>query len=624
MTINSPTNGILSLEADSIRRLSPDSMRTSDDTLPGGLLILSHPELIGISPRDITGSLPDRYNGLPTRVIELNTEESLRAPGTARDWTAEQRALDEQFHAAVKPARDKFPDYSVVYFGSSSVPLTIYLGYLLETWQRVEVVPHHHERRAWGWTAERSKAPARVAPVILPDYKDRSPGEAIVRVSTSHRVDPYVTRQVVPEPVLLEVDISLETPGEDAFNNMDEMLAVAAELRRALDRIGADFPGVQRVHLFASVQPGMALLLGAQISKTMHPAVQTYQYLRNAEDALYHVPALLINGPRSPEAVELSDEQEARATRDREDLARDFDRMKGLARQEQRNQVSMWLAGLLPSPGGHPAFSGTWRALPPLSKTPLVQTRIDTSTRIVEDSFRLNAANEWQIDDGWLARLARRIPEEEARRRALRMLVLHETVHRGPQGLTRTLSQGIGRFPKVLEEMDYHADVWTMLYEHTLTDLQSPSEIDNPTRFFQKLIRVATETMWAFDDDGQPLRQIQVRRLNRYLIWYWQYLLLERAADRETGLADVLELLGQRPIIEIAGPTVMTLGERVFFGLDTPRIVTPELCVYHQGRLHRHGPRIDFPISALLEGFRERNAAAILDVLRAAVEQTAR
>jgi hypothetical protein len=254
----------------------------------------------------------------------------------------------------------------------------------------------------------------------------------------------------------------------------------------------------------------------------------------------------------------------------------------------------------------------------------LVQTRIDTSTRIVEDSFRLNASNEWQIDDGWLARLARRIPDEEARRRALRMLVLHETVHRGPQGLTRTLSQGIGRFPKVLEEMDYHADVWTMLYEHALTDLQSPSEIDKPTRFFQKLIRVATETMWAFDDDGQPLRQIQVRRLNRYLIWYWQYLLLERTADREASFDEVLELLAQRPIIEIAGPTLMTLGERVFFGLDTSRMVTPELCVYHQGRLHRHGPRIDFPISALLEGFRERNASAILDVLRAAVEQTVR
>ena len=47
---------------------------------------------------------------------------------------------------------------------------------------------------------------------------------------------------------------------------------------------------------------------------------------------------------------------------------------------------------------------------------------------------------------------------ENERRRALRQLVLHEAVHRGPQALTRTSSQGIGRFPKMLEEIDYHAD----------------------------------------------------------------------------------------------------------------------------------------------------------------------
>jgi hypothetical protein len=407
---------------------------------------------------------------------------------------------------------------------------------------------------------------------------------------------------------------------------MDEMLDVALAFKHALDRIGDDFPGIHRVHLFASVQPGMALLLGAHISKTMHPAVQTYQYARNAEDAQYHVPALLINGPRSPEPFALSKEQEAQAGRDRENLARDFDRMKGFARQEQKNEVTAWLGRHLAIPDGFPAFAGMWRDLPPLWRTPLAQTRIDTTTRTVDDSFRLSPSDAWQIDDRWLARLAIRLPDEEMRRRALRMLVLHEIVHRGPQGLTRTLSRGIGRFPKVLEEIDYHADVWTMLYENALTDLDSPSETDDPRRFFQRLIRIATETMWAFDDDGQRLRQIQVRRLNRYLIWYWQYLLLERApaASRGASFGDVLDLLAQRPVIEIAGPALLTQEERVFFVLDAPRMMTPELCVYHHGRLYRHGPRGDFSISALLDGVSNRDGEAILEVLRAAVEQTAR
>ena len=599
-------------------------MHTLGDTLPSGLILLAHAEQVGVSPDDIADALPAAYKGLPVRIVELNTDESVGPPGAARNWSAEQRALEEQFHASVRPIRDELPDYRFVYFGSSPVPLTIYLGYMLENGQRVEVIPRQEERGAWGWSATPGRSPARLLPVDLPNCKDRSAGEAIVRVSTSSRVEPQATRQAVPEPLLVEIDIALEHPAEEAFTTTQEMLDVARAFRQVLDRISDDFPGVERVHLFASVQPGMALLLGAQISKTMHPAVQTYQDLHIAEDTLSYAPALLVNGPRPPEPPALGAEREAQAARDRENLARDFDRLTGFVRQEQRTHVTLWLAGLLASPEGHPAFSGMWRSLPPLSKTPLIHTRVDTTTRTVDDSFRLNAANEWQIDDRWLARLAGRISEEETRRRALRMLVLHEAVHRGPQGLTRTLSTGIGRFPKVLEEMDYHADVWAMLYEHALTDLHSPSEVNEPARFFQRLIHAATETMCAFDDDGKPLREIQVRRLNRYLIWYWQYLLLERAASRETKLDDVLELLAQRPIIELAGPTPQTHDERVFFALDASRMTTPELCVYHQGRLHRHGPRLDFSIAALLEGVRARDGEAVLQVLRAAVEQTAR
>ncbi len=599
-------------------------MHKPSDVLPRGLLLLSHPEHTGITPHEISDALPIAYKALPRCVVELNVEEALGPRGAGWDWSSEQRTLDEQFHATLKPLRDKFPDYNLVYFGSSSVPLTLYLGYLLETWQRVEVIPHHHDERTWGWKPPVGGPPARLLPVILPEYKDRSPGEAIIRVSTSHQVDPLGTRRVVPEPVLVDLDISLEHPSEDAFQEMDEMLAVARAFRQALDHISSDFPGIQRVHLFASVQPGMALLLGSQISKTMHPAIQTYQYMRNAVDASYHVPALLMNGPRSAEPFVLNADQAAQAARDRANLARDVERMKGFIRQEQRNPVKLWIASLLASPAGHPAFTGMWRALPQLSDTPLSHTRVDLTTRAVEDSFRLTIDNAWQIDDGWLARLALRIPDEEERQRAMRMLVLHESAHRGPQGLTGTSSKGVGRFPKVLEEVDYHADVWGMLYEHALTDLMSPAEVESPARFFQSLILSATETMWAFDDDGSPLRQIQVRRLNRYLIWYWQYLLLERAASRQTNLDDVLEILAQRPIIELAGPTLLTHDERVFLALDPPRMMVPELCVYSQGRLHRHGPRIDFPITALLEGVSARNGKAILDVLRAAAEQIAR
>lgn len=601
-------------------------MHAPNDTPPSGLLLLSQPEQLDITPKDMADALPEAYKALPRWTVELELAELARQAIETRDWGAAQRALEERFRADFAPLKLKHPDYRPVYFGSSPIPLTVLLGFLLETWQGVEVIPHHHVRRRWGWVSEPDRPPARLKPVHLPDYKDNSPGEAVIRVSTSHRVDPQATRRVIPEP-LLELDIELERPAEDAFSRQEEMEQVAQAFRQALDVIGDRFSGIQRVHLFASVQPGMALLLGAQISKTMHPAVQTYQYTRNTESEPYHLPAILVNGPSQPEPQPLTAEEEVRAGRDREHLARDLERMKGYAQREKRNPAPNWLAGLFPKPTGRPEFSSHWVSLPALHRTPLLATKVEVETRTVEDSFRLvQTRGVWQVDDHWLARLAKRLPDDTRRQRALRMLVLHELAHRGPQTLTSQSSKEIGRFPKVLEEMDYHADVWAMLHEYVLTEQQSPDEVKDPRAFFLELVWIATETMWAFDDDGLPPREMQIRRLNRYLIWYWQYLLLEHGAGpgQDTTLDFILSLLAQHPVIELAGPRVLAHDERVFFALDAARVKVPELAIYHEGRLYRIGARADFSIHELLDGARMRDGNRILDVLRAAFEPTVR
>ncbi|WP_257450032.1 SAVED domain-containing protein [Archangium lipolyticum] len=597
-----------------------------NDMPPSGLILLSQPAQLGITPRDMAGALPESYKALPRLDVELDMTELASHALRSRDWGEAQRALEDLFRAKLAPIREKHPDYRLVYFGSSPIPLAIYLGSLISTWQQVEVIPHHHVRRAWGWFPEPGRPPARLARVHLPEHWERSSGDAVIRVSTSHRVDRHMTERVIPQP-LVEIDIALESPAEDAFTRMEQMQEVAHAFREALDIIGTRFPGIQCVHLFASVQPGMALLLGAQINRTMHPPVQTYQYARHEENEPYHQRALLVNAPSLPEPLPLTEEERALADGDRGNLLRDLEGMKEFTRREHEPSARNWLAGLLSSPGGHPEFSGHWLHLPALRDTLLFETTVDVERRTVTDSFLLDSSsNAWQVDAHWLARLARRIPEEVRRQRALRMLVLHELAHRGPQGLTSRSSREIGRFPKVLEEIDYHADVWAMLHEYALARARDPGEVADPRRFFMDLVRIATETMWAFDDGGPPLREIQIRRLNRYLIWYWQYLLLERGAGRghKTTLEFLLSILAQRPLIELAGPTVVAHDERVYFALDTARVKVPELGLYHEGRLHRHGARSDFELHALLEGARNRDGNGILEVLRSAFDLTVR
>jgi hypothetical protein len=597
-----------------------------NEPLPKGLILLSQPEQLRIEPAQMVEALPEAYRTLHHPEVELDLAELAREAIQTQDWSTAQRTLEEQFHTRVAPLRNRYPDYPIVYFGSAPIPLAVLLGFLIETWQQVKIIPHHHTRRVWAWVPEPDRPPARLLPYSLPAERDRTEGEAVIRVSTSHLVDPKVTRKVVPD-ALLEVDISLEHPSEDAFSRVEEMQAVAQAFREVLNDIGNRFQGIHRVHLFASVQPGMALLLGAQISKTMHPPVQTYQYARHAQSGPYHVPAVLVNRPPRPEPMPLTAEQQARTAADREQLERDLDRIHGLADRWKPPSSQGWLEGLLRRPEGHPDFTAHWKHLPTLYGTPLLKTKVDVATRLVDDSFRLAPPhNVWQIDDLWLTRLADRLKDDADRQRALRMLVLHELAHRGQQTLTRTSSREIGRCPRVLEEIDFHADVWAMLHEYELTRSQSPRQVEDVPGFFRGLVHIATECMWAFDDGGPPLREIQIRRLNRYLIWYWQYLLLERLATRSHGgtLDAVLSVLAQCPTLELAGPKLQLHDERVFFVLEPGRVRTPELAVYHEGKLHRHGPRPDFSIDALLDGVRERDGAKILESLRGAFEPTVR
>ena len=590
---------------------------------PVGLILLSHPELVGITDREMTESLPGDYLSLPRTTVDLDISSEARKAVATADWHAVQRRQETLFREQVLPLMLRQPDHTVVYFGSSSVPLAIHLGSLLSTWHKIELIPHHHARRTWGWVPHEGDTAPEIVCSGIPDYKDRTPGEAVIRISTSHPVDPLLTQQVIPSP-LLQIDIGLKRPREDAFANLSEMLSVATEFRRVLDLIGDNFAGISRIHLFAAVQPGIAMLLGAQISRTMHPPIQTYQYTRQEHPP--HRRAVLVNAKARAELPPLTPEQQSNAAEDRKHLARDLERIQGLSLVEKDSAQMDWLAGVRLPPDLRRLFGGSWHHLPPLCGIPLARTSVDTELQEVPDSFRLNPTNQWHVDDRWLAHLANRVPDRTQLQRALRMLLLHEGVHRGPQGVTRTTSQEVGRFPKVLEEVDYQADVWAMLYERALSEQESPSSVRPPQQFFMNTIRTATETMWAFDMDGSPLQEIQVRRLNRYLIWYWQYLLLERGTGQssEMTLPDVVGILAERPHLELAGPLLSTRDERIFFSLDPKHLQTPELAIYHRGKFHRHGPRPDFSIAELLNAFSERDTDRILNVLRAAVEMTVR
>ena len=71
--------------------------------------------------------------------------------------------------------------------------------------------------------------------------------------------------------------------------------------------------------------------------------------------------------------------------------------------------------------------------------------------------------------------------------------------------------------------------------------------------------------MWSFDDNGAGLEEIQIRRLNRYMIWYWQYARIEQEGK---NLDSILGILQEKPVIELNGLCTKEENNRFFFVLE--------------------------------------------------------
>ena len=447
----------------------------------------------------------------------------------------------------------------------------------------------------------------------LPEQVVRAEGDVVVRVSTSAKIDPPTTGAVVPRP-LAEIDVYTDPIGRDVLERLDDLEAVAQAFRHVLDVVREKLPNALLVHVFAAVPVGLAFRMGTVVSPKMDARVQTYEY--DARNDPRYAPALVLQDD-DEELPSLSDDDIVAAAALRAEMKAGLPALKQLATGTLEHRGA-WLASVL-EPADVAAFGGTWPTLPVLGDTPIASSEIDTGVTAVPGDFQYRREDRnWEIDDRLLAAIARRLTPEN-RPMAGRMFLLHEGVHLATHRLSRETSVQVGRLPKVLEAVDYEADVWAMLHEFALAR-QAPDGVDDVRTFFMRMIAAAIEVFWAFDEGHQPLARMQVRRVNRYLLWYWQLVRLEATSSP----TEVFAVLAERPIIELAGLRLLARGERVFQELSAERASQLELGVLYAHALHRlpEGPAM--PLRDLLEGFRTRDGARVLTALRAAHDQVRR
>jgi hypothetical protein len=519
------------------------------------------------------------------------------------DWIALAHAQRRIWERDVVALREKYPGAGIAYFGLAPIPLAVHLGSLTESWPAVQVFQRGHDA-AQSWHYVGGNGPQVLGP-DSPKELVRSLDPVLLAISVTNAVDIDAARSAVG-PTSAEIFVQTDALGSDILVTHDDVVSVADRFRDALDLVERNRPGAAEVHLFAAIPCGLAFLLGARITPTRDTNVVTYQYHRGLEPRLLE--ALRVP-ERAIQSTSLSAEERARSKELRESW--EGQRSSLIAFLRAANAPSWWmLLGQFGSPLSH----GQLGALEAALDTPLTCS-IDIAQNDV-DGFRFDSQQRvWLLSDELLRAIDRYVATAEIDR-AGRMLLLHEALHHGQQNLTFNSATQIRLAPKVLEELDYRADVSAMLHEFAFEGLLVRPWPEQRLGLLG-IIDTALTTMWAFDDDRER-GFLEVRRISRYLIWYMMLARIERA----TTIVEGLQVLAEKPTVDLVGPVARVRDGRLVAKLDGQSGGVHELVLLDQrGNLRRIGTTNAVSVAGLAVALGRHEGGTVRAMVRGINEQ---
>ena len=576
------------------------------------LIIIAHSGLDRkITKEECEKALPD---GSPSNQIFIDFDICASKLADLYDLPYEQLALEQQrrFKSELEPHLLKYPDATIAYFGLVAIPLSVHLGYLCGNTNKYQLYQSHHGTNEWYLeTKADDNYNFEISDLDLPVKVEKGIGDVFIRISTSYRIEPQHTYEVLTNPTN-EFDISLSSPNPDGITSAENMKKVMDGFQKVLSGYANYLPDRDKIHLFCSSTTAVAFGIGTLINPNVFPYIQTYKY--NREESPKYREAILIT-KRSDDAIAYSDEDRKKASELR--AAWNEQLKTGIKSfiSTNENVYSDWFDHITQKNDDLKAMSdGLWEKLPELSHTSLKNDTIDFDATDVNDGFSYDGKELlWKIDDGMFVSLQKRISKIPGADilQAGRLFLFHEGLHFCPSGhnLIGLTAEGIGQFPKVIEEADYQADVYALLYDYKYSQVQDSDLVNgNLKKFFSRAIETATETMWSFVDNDTELTEIQIRSMNRFLNWYWQAVRIE-SLDGTGSLSEIIEILFDKPIIEVAGPPPFILNERrVAIKLNNAATQRFELAIFYKNKIIRTSPT---GIKSIIDGFRELDGEKI-------------
>lgn len=202
-------------------------------------------------------------------------------------------------------------------------------------------------------------------------------------------------------------------------------------------------------------------------------------------------------------------------------------------------------------------------ALAPLAS--FLPTGVSVSaTSLERREFYLDSTNNcWHLNDRLLVGLHKAARGEAELKQLISLFLFHEYLHLF-HSLSKRTAEEVGKFSNCLEHIDYTADAYALIHQLDFYRTKLPDLLDEKgaIRFLFEQTDLVLRSFWAFDEETGS--EWQVRRIRRYLNWYWRLAQLQRA----TRIGVAMSLFAAKPYVELCGMQQVSRGRRTFAKLD--------------------------------------------------------
>lgn len=284
-----------------VQQIFGETQQPNDDgTSRVNCIVIQHHSLEDFPIYALRATLPAEWacSNIQEVVIkqsDLCTAGHLHDPRAAvrRQWDLDAR---------VTALLTRYPDARVAYYGLAHIPLLFMAGYHLSNKYPLNFFEHNRRNGKWELLKEDADGP-ELSIEGLPDRINSASGAVTLRLSISYEITSDIIAGLVPHP-LAEIHLRLPQPHLDPITSDKQLQVYSAAFRTVLDAIHHYLPNTHSIHLFYAGPACLALNLGRQISKTIHPRMLVYNYLAQANPP-YQWGLDITTTPESPELVVL-------------------------------------------------------------------------------------------------------------------------------------------------------------------------------------------------------------------------------------------------------------------------------------------------------------------------------